>query len=168
MDFLEKKVLVVIITNDFCSKNVMNIVTAINAALISNKEKRYSLIYDIVCDYLDNDFRDNNYCDFKDDVCVAKRNCESKRSTMGCCYHFNKMGIFGKINLCENLVDRACTIKCISCKLFTCDYIKKKYRIKDIFLLDYFFNPIQKLIIKSNCFKTKEQIMKKLLLWSII
>ena len=99
---------------------------------------------------------------------MAKRNGKSKRNTMGCCYHFNKIGIFGKINLCENLRDRACTIKCISCKLFTCDYINKKYRIKDIFLLDYFFNPIQKLVIKSNCFNTKEQIMKKLLFWTLI
>ena len=168
IEIFGKIVLVVIVTNDFCSDNVKNALVALNAVLITDKEKRYNLIYDTVCDDLDKDFRDNKYCDFKDDVCVAKRNCASKRSTMGCCYHFDRRGIFGRMNLCENLVDRGCTIKCISCKLYTCNYIKKKYRIKDIFLLDYFFNPIQKIVIRGNCFKTKEQIMKKLLFWDVI
>ena len=168
IEIFGKNVLVVIITNDFCSDNVKNAVVAINAVLITDKEKRYNLIYDTVCDELDKCFKDNNYCDFKNDVCVAKRNCVSKRNTMGCCYHFDRRGLFGKMNLCENLVDRGCSIKCISCKLYTCNYIKKKYRIRDIFLLDYFFNPIQKIVIIGSCFKTKEQIMKKLLFWDII
>ena len=48
-----------------------NIMHAIN---IKDKSKRYSFIYDTVCDYIDKKYLECNYCDFKDDICVFFRN----------------------------------------------------------------------------------------------
>ena len=65
-----------------------------------------------------------------------------------------------------------CNAKCISCKLFTCDYLEKKgikFRIKDILLLDTFFNSLQKYFIKYMVFTPKDKIIKRLMItgaWS--
>ena len=51
--------------------------------------------------------------------------------------------------------------------VFTCDYLEKKgikFRIKDMLLLDTFFNPLQKYCIKYKVFTPKEKIIK----WLII
>ena len=60
------------------------------------------------------------------------------------------MGPFSKLVLCEylNKENYTCDAKCLPCKLFTCDYLESKgikFKIKDILLLNVFFNPIQKL-----------------------
>ena len=69
--------------------------------------------------------------------------------------------------LCEYLKeDYTCGAKCISCKLFTCDYLEKKgvkFRIKDILLLNTFFNPLQKYFIKYMVYTPKEKILKRLM-----
>lgn len=65
----------------------------------------------------------------------------------------------------SNMLTFTCGVKCISCKLFTCDYLEKKgikFRIKDILLLDAFFNPIQKYFIKYMVFTPKEKIIRRL------
>lgn len=97
---------------------------------------------------------------------MGKRNKADIR-TMWCCYHLHKRGLFGKLVLCEHLVNKSCDTKCISCKLFMCDELKIRYRIRDFILLDYFFNFAQKIIIKAYCFKSKEEIMKNLLFWGL-
>ena len=160
-------VLAIIITSSFENNNVINMYNSINAFLIFDKKKKFNFLYDTVCDYLDSEFVKNNYCDFKDNICIAKRNHLSKRKEMGCCYRFTGFMGSGKMVLCDKLGDKGCLDKCITCKLFTCKYLKKKFKIKEICLLDYFFNPIQKFIIKISYFKTKDKIMKKLLFWSL-
>ncbi|MBO6243128.1 MAG: hypothetical protein J6O41_00960, partial [Clostridia bacterium] len=76
-------------------------------------------------------------------------------------------GPFSKLVLCEHLKkDYTCGAKCISCKLFTCDYLRKKgiqFKIKDILLLNVFFNPLQKYFIKYMVFTPKDKILKRLL-----
>lgn len=163
-----KKTVCIIVTEDKESRNVKDIIKSFNACLIKDKYTRYDYLYDEVCDYLDNEFTRNNYCDFKDDVCIAKRNLPTRPegNKMGCCYNFTKAGVFGKRIRCEYLNDKGCTAKCIGCKLMTCDYIKVKFKIKNIILLDCFFNVVQKLIIKMRCFTPKEEIMKELMFWS--
>lgn len=62
--------------------------------------------------------------------------------------------------------DYTCGAKCIGCKLFTCDYLQRKgvrFKIKDILLLDVFFNPLQKYFIKTMVFTPKDKIIKKLI-----
>lgn len=141
-------------------------IQAINAILYKTRYERYNYIYDKVCDYLDSFFYGKNLCDFKNNQCGEKRNTSS---LTGCCHHFkNKyLGPLTKLVPCEYLKeDHTCGAKCISCKLFTCDYLRKKgiqFKIKDIFLLDVFFNPLQKYFIKTMVFTPKEKIIKRLM-----
>lgn len=96
----------------------------------------------------------------------SKRNTSS---TIGCCRHYKYkiLGpIYGGFVPCEHLVNYRCDIRCLPCKLFTCDYLEKKgikFRIKDIFILDAFFNPVQKWTIKTMVYTPKEKIIKTLL-----
>ena len=107
--------------------------------MLKRKIDRYEYIYDVACNYLDNEFITKNICDFKNDKCFAKRdfNC-----TCGCCRHF-KHFFSNKLVQCEYLIDKHCSAKCLPCKMFTCDEIvrdkKIEYRFSDIFLLDKFF-----------------------------
>lgn len=139
---------------------LIQIIYFVNAINIKNLEERYSYIYDIVCDYLDNCFMSQNICNFKDDICVGVLNkCHCPESKYGCCYG-TKRGV------CKHLIDKKCSIKSISCKMFTCRYLKRKgirFKINDILLLKYFFNPIQKYILEYSLFTDKEEMIKRLL-----
>ena len=138
------------------------IIKCIKAILINEKEKRIEYIYDQVCRDLDEEFEKNNYCDFKDDICKAKRNCKEK-TTMGCCH---RILMSGGLQECPYLINKRCATQCITCKLFTCDAINVKFKLRDIPLIQYFFNPIQKLIVKISFFTKKEEIIKKLVFFS--
>ena len=85
--------------------------------VVSNEkdlEKRYSYIYDAVCTYLDNEFQNKNLCCFENNRCISVRNNGHCRESLnGCCYGTKR-------GLCKNYKDGHCTIKSISCKLFTC------------------------------------------------
>ena len=161
-----KKIVAYLINFDNTNQDQNDFIQAINAIFYNTKYERYNYIYDTVCNYLDNYFYRKNLCDFKNNKCGEKINTSS---TTGCCHHFkNKwIGPLSKLVLCEYLKeDYTCGAKCISCKLFTCDYLEKKgikFRIKDILLLDVFFNSIQKYFIKYMVFTPKEKIIKRLM-----
>lgn len=161
-----KKIVAYLINFDNTNQDQNDFIQAINAIFYNTKYERYNYIYDTVCNYLDNYFYGKNLCDFKNNKCGEKINTSS---TTGCCHHFkNKwIGPLSKLVLCEYLKeDYTCGAKCISCKLFTCDYLEKKgikFRIKDILLLDVFFNSIQKYFIKYMVFTPKEKIIKRLM-----
>lgn len=143
-----------------------NFISAINAILYDTRYDRYNYIYDTACDYLDAFFYGKNLCDFEDNKCGEKRNTASR---IGCCRHakVKYLGPFSKLVPCEHLsADYTCGAKCISCKLFTCDYLQKKgikFKVKNILLLNVFFNPIQKYFIKFMVFTPKEKILKRLM-----
>ena len=143
--------------NDIDSKWKLYSVIAAN---IKNIEKRYNYIYDIVCDYLDNEFQEKNICQFRNNKCIGVTDgYHCKESVNGCCYG-------RKRGLCKNFNKGKCSIKSISCKLFTCRYLKKnkiKYHSDNIPLLKYFFNKRQKTIIEDSIFIDKEQIINMLL-----
>ncbi len=156
-----------VINYDIKNKEQNDFILAINAIFYNTRLARYNYIYDTTCDYLDSYFYGKNLCDFKDNKCGEKRNTSS---TTGCCHHFKIkwLGPLSKMVVCKHLKeDYTCGAKCISCKLFTCDYLQKKgikFRIKDILLLDVFFNPIQKYWIKYMVFTPKEKIIKRLMI----
>ena len=164
----DKILLGYVLNYDENDKKQHEFILAINAIFFKTRYERYNYIYDTVCDYLDSFFYGKNLCDFKDNKCGEKRNTSS---LTGCCHHYkNKfLGPLLKNNfvLCEHLSeDYTCGAKCISCKLFTCDYLEKKgikFKIKDILLLDVFFNPIQKYFIKYMVFTPKDKILKRLM-----
>lgn len=161
----EKKELGYIINYDNKDKKQSDFILGINAIFFDSTYKRYNYIYEIVCAYLDSYFYGKNLCDFHNNKCAEKRNTSS---TIGCCRHFKHkwLGPFSKLVECEHLKeDHTCGAKCISCKLFTCDYLEKKgikFKIKEILLLDVFFNPLQKYFIKYMVFTPKEKILKRL------
>lgn len=162
-----KKLLGYIINYDENNKQQNDFVLAINAIFYKTRYERYNYIYDTVCDYLDSCFYEKNLCDFQNNKCREKRNTTSNT---GCCRHYRIkcLGPLTKLIVCEHLKeDYTCGAKCISCKLFTCDCLKKKgvnFRIKDILLLDTFFNPLQKYFIKYKVFTPKDEILKRLML----
>lgn len=130
---------------------------------LKTEKDKIEYLYDKACEYLDNECRRLNYCDFKDDVCIAKRNpCRGEEVKMGCCYHV-KIFSFKKHKRCEFLQDRKCTAQCFACKLFTCDAVKEKYKIKDILYIDCYFNLAQKLILRCSVLTPKEKIISRLL-----
>ena len=137
---------------------------------LKNFMKQYTLIYENVCDYLDNQFREKNICDFKNDKCIANRENKTAHSIMGCCYSFEYCSLFSpqfikNEHLCKYQQNRNCTTKCITCKLFTCKYLKEKgikFDSHKLPLLECFFNKKQHSILTSNFFKTEEEIINNL------
>jgi hypothetical protein len=139
------------------NEELFNILCAIN---IKNIEERYSFIYDTVCNYIDKKYLECNYCDFKDNVCIFFRNNPKISHPDGCCYNSERD------NECIHLKNHRCNIKSISCKLYSCEYLRKRkvnFKMKDIPLLKYFFNLKQKYFIKYSFFKPKSYVMYKLL-----
>ena len=127
-----------------------------------NKKEKYNKIYDRACDYLDNEFRTKNICDFKNGICISRKNFKKDPKNYpliyGCC--------FTKGRVCPNLINYSCSIKCLSCKLFTCRYLTKKhikYRINDILLLKLFFNLRQKEVISNQLFTDEDEFIKILM-----
>ena len=113
-----------------------------------------------MCGYLDDRIINENYCEFKDDVCIKFRE-EDPNHKNGCCEYSDR----GK---CKYLIDSVCTMKtCMACKLFTCKYLYKhkgiRQRINDYALIKYFFNNNQKYILECSFWTPKEIVMKRLL-----
>ncbi len=142
-----------------------DLIKCMKAIFLTNKREKIEYIYDQVCKDIDEEFEKNNYCDFKNDVCIEKRSGKCKEKiTMGCCHKFTKpFFLGGKLKVCPYLKEKKCSAQCLTCKLFTCDAIQRKFKLKEIPLIDCFFNPIQKLIIKSSFFTEREIIIKRLL-----
>ena len=140
-------------------KLIIKIVEVMNT---SDIEERYSLIYDYLCEYMDEDMMLHQYCDFKDGKCIANRLGLSVHEADGCCYSW-KWGQCQFLNKNEGI----CTNKNPGCKLFMCSYVEKKYKFKynleDIFPVKYFLNRKQINIISRSFFKTKEYIITKMM-----
>lgn len=129
--------------------------------------KRYEIIYDYICEHLDEEFMRKNICKFEDDKCIYNRHDKSKFNIMGCCYSFKYNGLACyNIALCKHLKNRSCDAKCLGCKLFTCKYLKER---GIIFKLDYmivakgFFNKKQRELLRTTFFVTKGEVMEKLM-----
>ena len=120
--------------------------------------KRYSYIYDYMCEYLTN--LSCKHCDFKNDMCKANRSGAAIRKENGCCY-------FRKEGLCKFLVDKKCTRPNITCKLFMCPTIEKEVGFsslpKNYLLLKYFFNIRQRQLLRYSFRKTKQELLEKLI-----
>ena len=162
-----KNVICVIYTSDLENENLKSLLISLKAIFIKDKFERYNYLYDEACNFLDRMFEKNNYCDFKNDFCVAKRNCRSNRKKMGCCYHINKKDPFGEFVFCEYLGKKGCNTKCIACKLMTCDYIKVKLKLENSPYMDCFFNVFQKFIMKISFFTLKEKVLKRVMFLSL-
>ena len=130
-----------------------------------NIEKRYSKLYDMICDYLDNEFINKNVCGFKNNLCsrrqyMIEKGIKKDTYLNGCCHSYKE----GKD--CEHLKNGRCSIKNIACKTFTCPYLKlkgKNYSINKIYFAKYFFNFRQKFYMQNTYFVDKDIVLKGIL-----
>ena len=131
-----------------------------------NLYDRYSLVYDYICDELDKKFRDNSICQFENDRCIANRKFYNKDKIMGCCYSFKYNGIqFSDIKLCEHLKENGCEVKCLGCKLFTCDYLKKhgiRFSLENMSVAKAIFSKRQREILRTTFFVEKAKVLMEL------
>ncbi len=129
---------------------------------ISNIKEKYSYIYEYVSKELDKRFSNYNICDFKNNICCRKRclldKFDIETLKYGCCYTKGKV--------CKYLDKNHCTINCLPCKFFTCNYLKKKgynYKPSDFAIINYFFNLKQKRLLSNLLFTDKEDIIDLLI-----
>jgi len=150
------------------------ILNALKAIEISDLKEKYTFIYDSVFKQLDDIWSKKNYCNFCNNKCIATRMHKNIDQLDGCCYSFRMNTNLFSTNFIKNKQkckflgdDKRCTTQNISCKLFTCDYLKKTesfdIKLNDFLLVMAFFNSKQRLILKYNYFNSKEEIIDKLL-----
>ena len=128
--------------------NISSIIEALN---IKNRMKRLEYIYDTACNEIDLYYKGLNICGFKNGRCKSQLLSKTK-NVNGCC------------GLCVYVTDKGCPTRNVSCKLFVCDIVKKKYKpikFKDIKILKL-LSIRQKLIITTDCLSTREQAINDL------
>lgn len=139
----------------------------LKAINFDNLYDRYSLIYDYICEELDNKFKNNSICQFENDRCIANRKHYNKDKIMGCCYSFKYNGIrFSDIKLCEHLKDKGCSVKCLGCKLFTCEYLRKhgiRFSLEKMSVARSIFSKKQREILRTTFFVPKGEVIEKLI-----
>lgn len=133
---------------------------AIEIIKVENIKEKYSIIYDEICNYLNKDFIQNGYCDFKNNKCIAQRKHKlyPPNRKNGCCSV--------QIRKCPNLVNGNCTVECVACKLFSCKFLEKRgigYWGKEIIFLQAFFNRNQRKHLVFDFYQEKESILNKLI-----
>lgn len=147
---------------DSIPKTIEDIIKIIGIINTETRKDKYSLIYDYACDYLDSEFRGKNLCEFKNNMCCCNRTKPKNKQVGSCCIKTSTGDI------CEHFDDnkKCCKIKSITCKLFVCPYLKKKnisFPVNKIPYIKYFLSIRQKLIIKSNPFVDKDEMIDKLI-----
>lgn len=156
-------------------KNVLGFSNELNTDLLKTLEAltqediyiKYEIIYDYICDELDKRFSNNSICKFENDRCIVNRKYYNKDKIMGCCYSFKYNGLqFSDIKLCEHQKDSRCNVKCMGCKLFTCEYLKKhgiRFSLNNIPVALAFFSKKQREILRTTFFTSKEIVLRKVI-----
>ena len=157
----------------FIISNYSNdVIDALKSLYIRNLKDKYTFIYDKTFHTLDLLWKKTNPCNFCNNVCIASRNHWTNHTENGCCYSFeycnSPFEFIKNIQLCKYLgSNKQCCTQNISCKFFVCDYLKKNnifnIHMKDFLLVQAFFNHKQLLVLKYNFFRSKEEIINKLL-----
>ncbi len=143
-----------VVKNDINEKNIDYIISALN---IKNRKKRIEYIYDQSCDLIDEKFENINICGFKNGKCYVQRKLKNDKCN-GCC------------RKCLYQTENGCTTKNLSCKLFNCSEVTSRYnviRYNDLKLLKL-FSLKNKIIIKSDYFSKKDDVLKDLYSYSLI
>lgn len=128
----------------------------INGLNIKKRNKRIQYIYDEICKIL-NSKMDLNICEFKENKCIVQRENHTSNCN-GCCLK------------CIHQKDGRCNTENLTCKLFYCPTIKKKYKItkmKDIIPFKL-FSLRQRLIFKTDFFASREEHLSDLYHYSLI
>lgn len=134
---------------------------AIEIINIASSEKQHEKIYDEVYSYLKKDFISNNYCDFKNNKCVAQRHFSI--------YPFNRKNgcCFTRIRTCPHLQKGgSCNVECMACRLFSCPYLSKRgitYYANEFVLLKAFLTKNQRKHFVLDFYTPKSKVLKKVL-----
>ncbi|MDD2628368.1 MAG: hypothetical protein PHR25_03155 [Clostridia bacterium] len=133
----------------------------IQLATYKRKPERYEYVYYLLCKKLETDIKKYNYCLFENNKCIAQRENEKwpKNKLDGCCFNISKK------ERCEYLSDKNCEINCVSCRLFTCKYLKRRginFDVKKNVLVKYCMNLLQVREFIWNFFTPKDRILKNI------
>ncbi len=138
------------------SKDEQDIII-VNALNIKKRKERVTYIYDSLCKYIDDFYKKENICGFKNGQCYVQRK-EKSNLKNGCC------------RLCMYVNDKGCTTSNLSCKLFVCKEVccrRKVLRYSDIKVFKV-FSIKQKIVVKSDFFSSREEVLKDLYCYGII
>lgn len=138
------------------SNDIQDIII-VKALNIKNRKKRITYLYDATCEYIDNFYNNENICSFKNCQCYVQRE-KNNNLKYGCC------------RKCLYKNDNGCTTKNLACKLFNCSEVYCRRKIityKDLKTLKL-LSLRQRLIVKSDFFSLREDVLKDLYSYSII
>lgn len=132
---------------------IQKIVYALN---IKSRRKRISYVFDEACREIDELFKEKNICGFKNGKCYLQRKNHSPEFN-GCC------------RKCRYQSCEGCITKNLACKLFFCSEVKKRHKViefDDIKILRC-LSIRQRLIVKSDYFSKRDEVLKDLYFNSI-
>ena len=129
----------------------------IKALNIKKRKDRITYIYDEACRQIDNHYKNKNICGFKNNKCYVQQKLNNG-TINGCC------------RLCKYQSEKGCKTVNLTCKLFTCSEVEKRCKkitfddLKILNLLSY----RNKMILKSDYFSKRENVIKDLYYGSVI
>ena len=139
--------------NNIDNEMVDFIISALN---IKNRKKRIDFIYEKSCYLIDEKNKGINTCGFKKNKCFVQRKLKNGKCN-GCC------------RKCIYQTKEGCSTKNLTCKLFNCSEVKKRYNVieyKDLKLLKLLSLKNQ-ILIKIEYFSKREDILKDLYTYTL-
>lgn len=142
------------IENNLNSKDLSLLCNVLN---IKSRKKRIEYIYNQACNIIDNSTKGINICGFKNNKCYVQRKKNNNKCN-GCC------------RWCLHQTLNGCSTKNLTCKLFNCTEVKKRFKMltyKDIDILKL-LSIKNRLLIKHDYFSSREEVLKDLYSISLI
>ena len=142
------------VKNNINERNIDYITNALN---MKNRKKRIEYVYDQSCKLIDWKNKGINICGFENGKCWVQRKIKNGKCN-GCC------------RKCIYQTSNGCSTKNLSCKLFNCTEVRSRYnviRYNDLILLKLLSKKNQ-IIIKSDYFSKREDVLKDLYSYSLI
>ena len=142
------------VKNNINERNIDYITNALN---MKNRKKRIEYVYDQSCKLIDWKNKGINICGFENGKCWVQRKIKNGKCN-GCC------------RKCIYQTSNGCSTKNLSCKLFNCTEVRSRYnviRYNDLKLLRLLSKKNQ-IIIKSDYFSKREDVLKDLYSYSLI
>lgn len=138
---------------------------------LSNYNDKISIIYDTLCKDLDDIIKSCNYCFFINNKCIAQRDTNynlnwPKNNKNGCCYVDISLN-----ETCKFLENKKCSTDCLSCKLFTCKYLKKfgiDFNLHKCLLVNTFVFSLKRPELIWNFFKDKKTFKRYIIIVIIL
>ena len=143
-----------VVENRINDENIDYIISALD---IKNRKKRIEYIYDKSCEIIDNKNKNKNICGFKNNMCYVQRKLKNGKYN-GCC------------RKCLYQTKSGCSTKNLTCKLFNCSEVKNRYEVveyDDLKLLKL-LSLKNRIIVKSDYFSKREDVLKDLYSYSFI